>query len=258
MPVEQLVALIGFVAVMTGTPGPNNLMLMASGANAGFRRSLPHIFGITFGCQVMLLGVALGLGPLLSRFPQALTALRIGGALYLLYLAWRLVRTRHLSETDRDARPLTFIQAALFQWVNPKAWMMILTGVATFSQPGRFTASVALIAAAFLVVGLPLISSWNLFGAALKSRLHQGRRLVLFNRAMALLLLASLSPPFGMEPGPAETVSATAPSPAAADQFDEEVLHHQGDAQGEPGAQRLFYQTNSDSLPLASTWTLRV
>lgn len=201
MPIEQLVALIGFVAVMTGTPGPNNLMLMASGANAGFRRSLPHITGILFGCQVMLLCVALGLGSLLSRFPQAVTALRIGGALYLLYLAWRLVRTRHLSEADQDARPLTFTQAALFQWVNPKAWMMIVTGVATFTQPAHFTATVALVAGAFLIIGAPLISTWNLFGAALKSHLHRGRRLVVFNRTMAVLLVASLYPTFGMAPG---------------------------------------------------------
>lgn len=208
MPVEQLIALIGFVAVMTGTPGPNNLMLMASGANAGFRRSLPHILGIAFGCQVMLLCVALGLGSLLSRFPQAVTVLRLGGALYLLYLAWRLVRTRQLSETDREARPLTFTQAALFQWVNPKAWMMILTGMATFTQPDRFTASVILVAGAFLIVGLPLISAWNLFGATLKNRLHQGHRLTVFNRAMAVLLVASLYPTFGIQPGLADNTRA--------------------------------------------------
>ncbi|MBL7250058.1 LysE family translocator [Alloalcanivorax marinus] len=214
MPAEQFVALIGFVAVMTGTPGPNNLMLMASGANAGFRRSLPHILGIAFGCQVMLLCVALGLGSLLSRFPEAVTALRIGGALYLLYLAWRLARTRHLKQDHRDARPLTFAQAALFQWVNPKAWMMILTGMATFTQPAHFTASVTLVAGAFLIIGLPLISAWNLFGAALKSRLHQGHRLAVFNRAMALLLVASLYPTFGIQPGHADEREQTSPAPA--------------------------------------------
>ncbi|MBU58895.1 MAG: lysine transporter LysE [Alcanivorax sp.] len=208
MPVEQLIALIGFVAVMTGTPGPNNLMLMASGANAGFRRSLPHILGIAFGCQVMLLCVALGLGSLLSRFPQAVTVLRLGGALYLLYLAWRLARARPPGPDHRDARPLTFTQAALFQWVNPKAWMMSLTGMATFTQPAHFSASVALVAGAFLIVGLPLISAWNLFGAALKSRLHQGHRLAVFNRAMALLLVASLYPTFGIQPGLADDTRA--------------------------------------------------
>ncbi|MGJ3254932.1 MAG: LysE family translocator [Alcanivorax sp.] len=200
MVTEQLVALIGFVAVMTGTPGPNNLMLMASGANAGFRRSLPHILGIAIGCQVILLCVALGLGQLLTRFPQAVTALRVGGALYLLYLAWQLVRTRNLKSDRYNAKPLTFIQAALFQWVNPKAWMMILTGVATFTQPQNFTLSAAIVAGTFLIVGLPLISSWNLFGAALKNWLQEGQRLRGFNRAMAILLVASLYPTFGIQP----------------------------------------------------------
>ena len=200
MSTEQLVALIGFVTVMTGTPGPNNLMLMASGANAGFRRSLPHILGIAIGCQVILLCVALGLGQLLTRFPQAVTVLRVGGALYLLYLAWQLVRTRNLNSDRYNAKPLTFMQAALFQWVNPKAWMMILTGVATFTQPQDFTLSVAIVAGAFLIVGLPLISSWNLFGAALKNWLQKGQRLRGFNRAMAVLLVASLYPTFGIQP----------------------------------------------------------
>lgn len=208
---EQFVALIGFVAVMTGTPGPNNLMLVTSGANAGFRRSLPHIFGIAIGCQVMLLCVALGLGPLLTRFPQAVLALRVGGALYLLYLAWQLVRTRQLDTSTQTAKPLTFIQAALFQWVNPKAWMMILTGIATFTRPGDFTVSVAIVAGTFLIVGLPLISSWNLFGAVLKNWLQQGQRLRTFNRAMAVLLVASLYPTFGIQPSQAsETDGQTA------------------------------------------------
>ncbi len=219
MSTEQLVALIGFVTVMTGTPGPNNLMLMASGANAGFRRSLPHIFGIAIGCQVILLCVALGLGQLLTRFPQAVTALRIGGALYLLYLAWQLVRTRSLSHDRSNAKPLTFMQAALFQWVNPKAWMMILTGVATFTQPQDFTVSVAIVAGAFLIVGLPLISSWNLFGAALKNWLQQGQRLRGFNRAMAVLLVASLYPTFGIQPSlanePGRPVQQEKPEPAS-------------------------------------------
>ena len=208
---EQFVAVVGLVAVLTGAPVPNNLRLITSGANAGFRRSLSHIFGIAIGCQVMLLCVALGLGPLLTRFPQAVLALRVGGALYLLYLAWQLVRTRQLDTSTQTAKPLTFIQATLFQWVNPKAWMMILTGTATFTRPGDFTVSVAIVAGTFLIVGLPLISSWNLFGAVLKNWLQQGQRLRTFNRAMAVLLVASLYPTFGIQPSQAsETESQTA------------------------------------------------
>ncbi|KZY22921.1 lysine transporter LysE, partial [Alcanivorax sp. HI0035] len=134
---------------------------------------------------------------------QAVTALRVGGALYLLYLAWQLVRTRDLKSDSYNAKPLTFMQAALFQWVNPKAWMMILTGVATFTQPQDFTLSVAIVAGTFLIVGLPLISSWNLFGAVLKNWLYRGRRLRAFNQAMAVLLVASLYPTFGIKPSQA-------------------------------------------------------
>ena len=203
MTIDVLSALALFALITSITPGPNNLMLMASGANAGFRRSLPHILGIAIGCQVILVCVALGLGQLLTRFPQAVTALRVGGALYLLYLAWQLVRTRDLKSDGYNAKPLTFMQAALFQWVNPKAWMMILTGVATFTQPQDFTLSVAIVAGTFLIVGLPLISSWNLFGAVLKNWLHRGRRLRAFNQAMAVLLVASLYPTFGIKPSQA-------------------------------------------------------
>ncbi|KGD66035.1 lysine exporter protein LysE/YggA [Alcanivorax nanhaiticus] len=199
MTTEQLLPLLGFVTVMTATPGPNNLMLMASGANAGFRRSLPHIFGIAVGCQIILLCVALGLGQLLTQWPGALDLLRVVGALYLLYLAWQLVRSNPVQSTATQTKPFTFTQAALFQWVNPKAWMMILTGVATFTNPQDFTISVAIVAGAFLMIGLPLISSWSLFGAILKNWLTQGQRLRTFNRIMASLLVASLIPTFGLQ-----------------------------------------------------------
>ncbi|KAF0806767.1 lysine exporter protein LysE/YggA [Alcanivorax xiamenensis] len=194
---ETLLPLAGFVTVMTGTPGPNNLMLMASGANAGFRRSLPHIMGILIGCQILLFCVALGLGQLLSRFPQLSLTLRILGVLFLLYLAWQLVRHRHTPlRGDHRGAPLTFWQAALFQWVNPKAWMMMVTAVATYTDPVHFSASLALVALCFFFLGLPLISLWNLGGVALQGWLQHGRRLGHFNLAMAALLLLSLYPTF--------------------------------------------------------------
>lgn len=195
MAAERLLALIGFIAIMVGTPGPNNLMLMASGANAGFRRSLPHIAGILVGCQTVLLAIALGLGPLLARFPALMLALRIAGALFLLWLAWRLVRGRHeRARGPEQARPMTFWQALLFQWINPKAWMMFLTAVATFTDPARFPQTMAVLALGFLLVSAPLISAWSLFGVALRDWLHQGQRLARFNLAMALVLVAMLYP----------------------------------------------------------------
>lgn len=200
MDYQTLPAMLAFIAVMVGTPGPNNLMLMASGANVGFRRSLPHIAGILAGCQVVLLAIGLGLGPLLARFPPLMLGLRVAGALFLMWLAWQLVRERPRQgradpEADR-ARPLTFWQAALFQWINPKAWMMFLTAVASFTDPARFTPTMTALALGFLVVSAPLISAWSLFGVALRDWLYQGRRLAHFNRVMAALLLATLYPTF--------------------------------------------------------------
>lgn len=195
MATEQLISLIGFVMVMVGTPGPNNLMLISAGANFGFRRSLPHIFGIAFGCQLLLLAVALGLGQLLSVYPQTMVLLQIAGALFLMYLAWGLLRTRSFDgQRGTAAKPMTFMQAALFQWVNPKAWMMTITAIATYSDPNAFALTVTVISLAFVVLGLPLISSWNLFGTSMRHWLRQEKYLLWFNRTMAVMLIGSLYP----------------------------------------------------------------
>ncbi len=196
---EQLLPLIGFIIAMVATPGPNNLMLMAAGANFGFRRSLPHLLGISVGCQILLLAIALGLGKLFETYPQVVTVLRAAGSLFLLYMAWQLLRpAAGLGQSEaavaKEVRPLTFWQAALFQWINPKAWMMTITAVATFANPAQFVVSTLIIGMLFLVLGFPLISAWNVGGAALKHWLQQGRRLVRFNRVMAVLLVGSLYP----------------------------------------------------------------
>ncbi len=196
---EQLLPLIGFIIAMVATPGPNNLMLMAAGANFGFRRSLPHLLGISVGCQILLLAIALGLGQLFETYPQVVTVLRAAGSLFLLYMAWQLLRPaaglgQSGAAVAKEVRPLTFWQAALFQWINPKAWMMTITAVATFANPAQFVVSTLIIGMLFLVLGFPLISAWNVGGAALKHWLQQGRRLVRFNRVMAVLLIGSLYP----------------------------------------------------------------
>lgn len=192
---EQYLPLVAFTLVMVGTPGPNNLMLMSAGANFGFRRSIPHIFGISIGCQVLLLAIALGLGQLLEAYPQAALLLKACGAMFLLYMAYQLARPRKSKlEVNREIKPLTFLQAALFQWVNPKAWLMLVTVVSTFSNREHFFTSVLIIAVIFFCMGLPLICAWNIGGVALKSWLQQGQRLLQFNRAMAGLLLLSMYP----------------------------------------------------------------
>ena len=192
---DQYLPLIAFTMVMIGTPGPNNLMLMSAGANFGFRRSIPHILGITVGCQILLWAIALGLGQLLEAYPQAALILKACGGLFLLYMAYQLARPRKSKlEVDKEIKPLTFLQAALFQWVNPKAWLMLVTVVSTFGDREHFFISVLTIAVIFFFMGIPLISAWNIGGVALKSWLHVGQRLVRFNRAMALLLLLSMYP----------------------------------------------------------------
>lgn len=197
MPIEQLLPLLGLVIVMIGTPGPNNLMLITSGARFGFIRSIPHILGIASGCQALLLAIALGLGTLLRTYPQAKTALKILCVMALIYLAWLLVRPAGgdaSGEPDGTARPLGFWQAALFQWVNPKAWMMMVTVLGAYTQPENVAGSVTIIALSFLLLGTPIISCWNLFGASLQYWLHDPVVARRFNWLMAALLLTSLYP----------------------------------------------------------------
>lgn len=206
MPIEQLIALMGFVVVMTGTPGPNNMMLLASGANFGFRRSIPHILGITIGCQSLLLAIALGLGQLLIRFPVLEVVLKILCGAALLYLTWGLVKPAFaptpvlVQPKTNDApvvtKPLTLWQAAMFQWVNPKAWMMMLTAIATYTQPQTIWSNTLLIGLLFAVLGMPVISLWNLFGASLRTFLLDPQKARVFNLVMGALLLGSMYPLF--------------------------------------------------------------
>lgn len=188
-------ALVVFAFVTSITPGPNNVMLMASGVNFGFRRTLPHIFGIGIGFLSLLLGVGFGLGALLTAFPAVHVALKIAGGAYLLYLAWRVAMTRSISEgKGGSARPMTFLEAAAFQWVNVKAWVMAITGISVYSSSTSPFLSVILVAVAFALVNLPCVSTWAAFGVALRGFLSEPTRLKWFNIAMGIALAASLWP----------------------------------------------------------------
>lgn len=187
-------ALLVFAFVSSITPGPNNLMLLASGVNFGFRRTLPHMIGIGVGFFVLLLAVGFGLGAVLERFPLLHTALKFAGGAYLLYLAWRLATARRMGEAKAKARPMTFIEAAAFQWVNPKAWIMAVAAMATYTDHSNYAASVLLVGAAFAIVNFPSVSTWAGAGAALSAWLADPVRLRVFNIGMALLLVASLWP----------------------------------------------------------------
>jgi threonine/homoserine/homoserine lactone efflux protein len=195
MTVDTALALVMFAFVSSITPGPNNFMLLASGVNFGFLRTIPHMCGIGAGFFTLLLGVGFGLGALFSAFPQLHIALKIVGGLYLLWLAWKIATARSLSsEKAAGARPMTFMEAAAFQWINPKAWIMAVTGMALFTRPEAPYLSVLFVAAAFALVNFPSVSTWAGFGTALRGFLADPVKLKWFNIAMGLLLAASVVP----------------------------------------------------------------
>lgn len=195
MSFDLLLALAVFAFVASITPGPNNLMMLASGVNFGFRRTIPHALGITLGFLVLLLAVGFGLGAVLKAFPQMHMALKIAGGAYLLYLAWKIASARSLSDgKDAGGTPMTLLQAAAFQWINPKAWVMAVTGMAVYTDPAQPYLSVIFVTVAFALINLPCVSSWALFGMAMRRFLSNPVRLKWFNIIMGLLLVATLWP----------------------------------------------------------------
>jgi len=195
------VSALAFAVSMSASPGPNNTMLTASGATWGFRRTVPHMLGVSTGFPVMLLAVALGAGELLRAHPVALAVLRWAGAAYLLWLAWRIATARPTTASDGkpgepDGRPFSFLQAVLFQWVNPKAWVIGLAAVLTqtTASGGAEIAEAILLALMFLVVTLMTSVLWILIGVGAARVLRTARALHGFNIAMAALLVASLLP----------------------------------------------------------------
>lgn len=194
MPIETLIALFLFALTSSATPGPNNMMLLASGVNFGFRRTVPHILGIELGFGTLILAVGLGLGAIFSAEPRLYLLLKVFGGAYLLWIAWHIATSRGFGEADSDARPLSFWQAVLFQFVNPKAWVMSAGAVAAYQRPESFVHDSVLIVTAFMSVGIFCTASWAGFGTALKGWLAEPRRLKWFNITMALLLVLSLWP----------------------------------------------------------------
>ena len=190
-----LVSLIGFAFATSATPGPNTLMLLASGVNFGFRRTIPHMLGIGVGFLALLLCVGFGLGALLEQVPVLYLALKFAGGVYLVYLAWRIAMARSIGEGGKaGARPMNFVEAAAFQWVNPKAWVMAIAAMATFTNPANLTLSTILVALVFFFVNIPSASIWTVCGAMLREWLNHPTRLKVFNISMAILLVVSLWP----------------------------------------------------------------
>ena len=192
---DILLALAAFALVSSITPGPNNLMLMASGANFGFRRTIPHMLGIGIGFTAMTVLVGAGLIRIFDAFPVTHTILTVVSVLYLLWLAWKSAHAappRGQAENP-EARPMTFLQAAAFQWVNPKAWTMALTAITVYA-PDRSLHAVLMVALVFGLVNLPAVSTWTVMGQQIRRVLTSPLRLRIFNWTMALLLVASLWP----------------------------------------------------------------
>lgn len=202
MNVELLLALAGFAFVTSASPGPGNFLLLASGANFGFYRSLPLVFGISLGFLTMVFLVGMGLGPLLQAAPLAYTVLKVVCIGYVLWLAWKIARSvPKLGEAEGAApRPLGFLQAALLQWLNPKAWAVALIVTVSYAAPapGATTAELAgrllLVICCFALVNLPSIGLWAVSGVALRRFLNDRSRLRRFNAVMALLLVLSMAP----------------------------------------------------------------
>ena len=195
MSLETALALVGFAFVMSISPGPANFLLLASGVNFGFVRSIPLVLGISFGFLTMVFFIGIGLGQVLKNTPGLYTVLKFSCAAYVTWLAWKIVRSRAVGpeQGEKIEQPISFIQAALFQLVNPKAWAVALIVTVSYTNPENYLPSLILMIMLFAVISLPATSVWALSGVALRRLLGEGNRIVVFNIAMALLLVVSMA-----------------------------------------------------------------
>jgi threonine/homoserine/homoserine lactone efflux protein len=198
MDVHTLIAVMSFALVTSITPGPNNMMLLASGVNHGFRASLPHVVGISSGLMLLFLAAGLGLGALLAQWPQLYQALKSLGVAYMVFLAWQLWRAgapaADQAAPPSAARLMGFWGAAAFQWVNPKAWLIAIGAVAGFLSPAADGLDLLVLTLVCGLVNAPCVSLWAWAGSRLSQALAEPKRRRAFNALMALLLLASIWP----------------------------------------------------------------
>ncbi|MGL5467165.1 MAG: LysE family translocator [Shewanella sp.] len=192
----ELILAIALFAFSSGiTPGPNNIMLMTSGVNFGVKRSIPHLMGISLGFPTMILAIGLGLSTVFQAYPIIHQVIKVIGIVYLLYLSWLIANSSSKMEGKSIAKPFSFLQAAAFQWVNPKGWIMAVGAIATFTSVQHdLTPQVITIATVFLCVAFPCAVVWLGFGVALKRILKNERQQKIFNITMAVLLVASIIP----------------------------------------------------------------
>lgn len=198
MTTEIFAALAIFALISSITPGPNNLMLMTSGINFGLRRTVPHMLGVAGGFTIMIILIGLGIMQLIEAVPGSMTFITILSGLYLLYMAWKIATTdtslaRNYAATAKS-KPFTFLQAALFQWVNPKAWTMALTAISAYAPKSQGWIGVLAVAAVFGAINLPATGTWAVMGAKMRRFFCDPVRLKTFNIIAAILLVASLYP----------------------------------------------------------------
>ena len=186
---------IVFCFVSAITPGPNNLMLLASGANFGIRKTLPHMFGIVLGFSFMIIVIGFGLAQVFDIFPALYTILKCIAVIYLLYLSYKIAATNSKIISEKSiSTPITFLQAVIFQWVNPKAWTMALAAVAVYTPQPITNSHVLFVSSVFGIIILMSINVWLVLGAQIRHFLTTAARLRTFNFAMAFLLILSLYP----------------------------------------------------------------
>lgn len=190
MPTDSLITLTILAAAASFTPGPNNALVASSGVNFGYRRSLPHILGIAFGFAAMIFVVGLFLGELFQRSLLLREALRWAGVALLLFVACKLARSGGIGSKSGNPRPFRFVEAAAFQWVNPKGWAVAIAITAQFASDTATIRTAIIVALIFIFAGLTSASAWALLGQSLRRWLNSPSRVSLFNHTMAVLIAA--------------------------------------------------------------------
>jgi threonine/homoserine/homoserine lactone efflux protein len=192
----MIISITSFALAATMTPGPNNIMLLSSGLTFGYKRTIPHALGINFGFPLMVVCVGLGVGKLFEIFPFVYTALKVVGISYLLWMAWHIANNKGSPSTEnKNDKPFTFFQAALFQWINPKAWVMAITSTTTFITDNQIAfIQVMIISLIYFFCAILSTNSWALGGVMLKRFIQNERLVRVFNITMAILIVGSILP----------------------------------------------------------------
>lgn len=193
MSFDNILAVFGILMAAAWTPGPNNMMLAASGANYGLRATVPHICGVFSGFGFMIFAIATGLGNVFLRYPVLHEVLRWGGAAMLVWVAWKIATAKRPGEAGAATKPFTYLQAAAFQWINPKAWIMCISVSSQFTEPERPVTSAAIIAVVAMIGGVTSATGWAWFGMLLARWLHTTARLHAFNWTMAGIILLGVT-----------------------------------------------------------------